>query len=108
MATTTRRAKSGRVNKSAWIRALPHSMPAKEVVDKAKSEGIKLSIAQVYTTRSSAKKAGKRGPGGARRGRPPAAASGGNDQLLFRRLVLSIGLPKAEAYLNELRRSVGL
>ncbi|HTO54746.1 MAG TPA: hypothetical protein VMR50_15280 [Myxococcota bacterium] len=83
-------------------------MPAKEVVDKAKAEGIKLSIAQVYTTRSSAKKAGKRAPGGVRRGRPPAAASGGNDQLLFRRLVLSIGLPKAEAYLNELRRSVGL
>jgi hypothetical protein len=107
MATTTRRMKSGRVNKSAWIRALPHSMAAKDVVDKAKAEGIKLSIAQVYTTRSAAKKSGKRGMS-ARRGRPPGAAAGGNDQILFRRLVLSIGLPKAEAYLNELRRSVGL
>jgi hypothetical protein len=38
-------------------------------------------------------------------GRPRAT---GDDQLAFRRLVLSIGLPKAEAYLKELRRSVGL
>lgn len=48
-----------RVNKSAWIREQPLNMPAKQVVAKAKAQGITLSLAQVYTTRSSAKKLGK-------------------------------------------------
>jgi len=111
MGTTTRRARSRKVNKSAWIRALPRTMPAKDVVEKAKGEGITLSIAQVYTTRSAAKKVrgrgrparGPRGPRGQLR-----VARGGDDLLTFKRLVLSIGLPRAEAYLQELRRSVGL
>ena len=112
MPTTTKRSasKPGKVNKSAWIRALPRTMSAKDVVDKARGEGIKLSIAQVYTTRSAAK---KQGMGGApKRGRAPRAkgmrAASGDDQMQFKRLVLAIGLPKAEAYLNDLRRSVGL
>lgn len=48
---------SGRVNKSAWIRSQPAALPAKDVVSRAKAEGIKLSLAQVYTARSTAKKA---------------------------------------------------
>lgn len=105
MATKRTASGAGKVNKSAWIRALPRTMSAKDVVDKARAEGIKLSIAQVYTTRSAAKKKG--GGGAAKRAASKPRASG-DDQLAFRRLVLSIGLPKAEAYLNDLRRSVGL
>lgn len=45
-------------------------MPAKDVLSKAKSEGIKLSIAQIYTARSAAKKKAERKP----RGRPPKGA----------------------------------
>jgi hypothetical protein len=114
MPGTTKRAGASKVNKSAWIRALPTTMAAKDVVDKAKAQGIKLSIAQVYTTRSVAKKKGGVGGGTKRVSAKPARASrrstggGGDDQLAFRRLVLSIGLPKAEAYLSDLRRSVGL
>jgi hypothetical protein len=68
--TSSSSAGGTRVNKSAWIRGQPAATPAKEVVAKAKQAGIKLSIAQVYTARSSAKKKGivKRGPG-----RKPAA-----------------------------------
>jgi hypothetical protein len=98
--------KSDKVNKSAWIRALPHSMPAKDVVEKARAEGIKLSIAQVYTTRSTAKKLDTSPARG--RGRPASGGGMANEELAFRRLVLAIGLPKAQAYLSELRRSVGL
>jgi hypothetical protein len=112
MATTTKRRSSaaGKVNKSAWIRALPRTMSAKDVVDKAKGAGIKLSIAQVYTTRSMAKKKGSAPKRAAAKAPARAKAAGvrGNDQLTFKRLVLSIGLPKAEAYLQELRRSVGM
>jgi hypothetical protein len=89
-------------------------MAAKDVVDKARARGIKLSIAQVYTTRSAAKKKASAAGGTKRmsmkpaRGPRRARVARGDDQLAFRRLVLSIGLPRAEAYLNELRRSVGL
>ena len=61
-----------RVNKSEWIRSQPVTMPAKDVLSKAKSEGIKLSIAQIYTARSAAKKKAERKP----RGRPKAAKVG--------------------------------
>jgi hypothetical protein len=52
-ASTTRK-----VNKSAWIRSQPSTLSAAEVVGKAKQAGIKLSVAQVYTTRSEAKRKG--------------------------------------------------
>ena len=47
---------SGRLNKSAWIRSQAASLSAREIVDKAKAAGIGLSLAQVYTARSSAKR----------------------------------------------------
>jgi hypothetical protein len=66
------------VNKSAFVRSLPSTMPGAEVVAKAKAQGIKISLAYVYGIRAktNAKKRGgrssaaKRGPG-----RPPSAAS---------------------------------
>ena len=66
------KAGAARVNKSEWIRSQPVTMPAKDVLSKAKSEGIKLSIAQIYTARSAAKKKAERKP----RGRPKAAKVG--------------------------------
>lgn len=70
-------AKSGpRLNKSEWIRSQPPSAPAKDIVSKAKAEGIKLSLAQVYTARSAAKKkAGRIGKPGRPKGSGAAAAS---------------------------------
>jgi hypothetical protein len=54
-----------KVNKSAWIRSHALEIPAKELVAKAKKEGIKLTDAQVYTARSALKKSG-----GAPKGKP--------------------------------------
>jgi hypothetical protein len=61
------------LNKSEWIRSQPPSAPAKDVVAKAKAEGIKLSLAQVYTARSAAKK--KSGRIG-KPGRPKGSGAG--------------------------------
>ena len=82
MAKTSKKAsaktKGARVNKSAWIRSQPPALSAKEVVEKAKGEGITLSLAQVYTARSTAKRqgvgSGRRGGGGG--GSAVAAAIG--------------------------------
>jgi hypothetical protein len=63
------------LNKSAFVRSLG-SMPARDVVAKAKQRGIKLSIAHVYTIRSEANRKARKTAGSApRRGRPPKAAS---------------------------------
>lgn len=86
-------AESGRVKKSAWIRSQPASLAAREVVEKARGEGIVLSLAQVYTARSTAKQrptVGSRAkPNGSHRGpgRPKKAA-----------------LPESHAVSGDLRR----
>ncbi len=56
------------VNKTAFVKHLPKSMPAKEVVAKAKAAGITLTEMYVYSIRSKSKARKstgepKRGPG---------------------------------------------
>ncbi|HEY1960691.1 MAG TPA: hypothetical protein VGH28_34000 [Polyangiaceae bacterium] len=41
--------------KASFVRGLPATMPAKEVVDKAKEAGLKLTAAYVYVIRSQAR-----------------------------------------------------
>jgi hypothetical protein len=113
------------VNKSAWVRGLPASMSAADVIAKGKAQGIKLTAAQVYTVRANAKRAGDTAPAAANvtvkpKGKPgpkpgskgksssvATAASttspaGGHDHH-FVNLVLNIGLSKAEALIARLR-----
>ncbi len=61
-------------NKSAFVRALPRTMPGADVVKKAKAAGINISLAYVYGIRAKSKpKGARRGPG-----RPPKSAATGN------------------------------
>jgi hypothetical protein len=101
-----------KINKSAWIRAQSTDIPAGDLLKKAKAEGIKLTVAQIYTTRSQAKKQGsapsvkKQKPG------PKPRAAAANDHAehenFFRKLVLhTIGRARAQEILKELA-SIGL
>ncbi|HEX7480657.1 MAG TPA: hypothetical protein VF331_22845 [Polyangiales bacterium] len=103
---------SAKINKSAWIRSQPASMSAKDVFEKAKAEGIKLSVAQVYTARSSAKKAGKSSKPKGKAGRPTGSktikAEIAGDLTAIRRAVFEHGFSKVESFLAELKKSVGL
>jgi hypothetical protein len=97
-----------KINKSAWTRSQPASMKAMEVVAKAKAQGIKLSVGQVYVARSSAKKkTGKRGPGRPRKNATPtmAATSSGVEGLL-KAAAAEIGLSRAMEILIEQRAAV--
>jgi len=88
-----------RINKSAWIRSQPASMSAAEVHAKAKKEGITLSIAQVYTARSTAKNKGITG----KVGRPRKEASELTDlQRQFAALAVRIGTEDAMRILDGL------
>lgn len=104
------------INKTAFVLELPADMSAKEVIDKGKAAGIKLTDRYVYSIRSKAK---VRGGTPARRGRPRGAgakgiaisergASGASGALesRFFDVALDLGLSKAEALLSNLRARV--
>ena len=113
------------VNKSAFVRSLPAEMSAADVIAKGKTEGIKLTAAQVYTVRANAKRAGgaPAGKPGRKPGPKPGAKTAaaikpvaravakassheGNHEHSFVSLVLDIGLAKAEALLARVRDRV--
>jgi hypothetical protein len=102
------------INKTAFVLELPADMSAKEVIDKGKAAGIKLTDRYVYSIRSKAK---VRGGAPARRGRPrgtgaKGGAAGGRSgasgalESRFFDVALDLGLSKAEALLSNLRARV--
>ena len=111
---TSAKTKGPRVNKSAWIRSQAPALSAKEVVEKAKGEGITLSLAQVYTARSTAKRQGepargavasasgggliKRGPG---RPKSSGIAISGDLQRQFLAIAVRIGTDEAQRLLDR-------
>ncbi len=109
---TTAAPAAKKVNKSAWIRALPATMSAKDVVAKGKAEGIKLSLAQIYTARSTAKKAtrivAKGKPGRPKGSKNTIKATVSSDLVHLKRAVFEHGFSKVEAFLADLKKSVGL
>jgi hypothetical protein len=90
-------------NKSAFIRSLPTSMPAGEVVAKAKAAGLTLSAGLVYAVRSNVKsKGGVREVSVGTRGTRAATPSGSLEKQ-FISLALDLGLSTAEALLGRVR-----
>src|SRR4051812_30080258 len=91
--------KKSSVSKAEFVRSLPPSLPAREVIAKAKAAGLSLSSAYVYVLRSSNKKRGAKGAkssSGRGPGRPRSDASVEGQ---FFSLVLDLGLLRAEALL---------
>jgi hypothetical protein len=103
------------INKTAFVLELPADMSAKEVIDKGKAAGIKLTDRYVYSIRSKAK---VRGGAPGRRGRPRGArgkatalsgrqaGGGGALESRFFDVALDLGLSKAESLLSSLRARV--
>jgi hypothetical protein len=73
------------VSKSAFVRGLSTTLPAKEVVAKAKAAGLKISDRYVHVIRSIAKRAGHKGNGAA-----PSPRRGGRPISSKRTFVLSL------------------
>ncbi len=102
----------GGVNKSAFIRSIPSSTPANDVVKLAAEKGIKINAGLVYAVRSSDKHKGgapKRKPG-----RPPKSANAqpntlkiptppkGDLRHQFVSLAVRIGTDEAQRLLDSL------
>lgn len=88
-------------------------MPAKDVVAKAASQGMKLSEKYVYNVRSSHRSgpATRPGPGRpAKRGRPArarASASNGNLEVRLRGAIAELGLARAREIFDEVSAAFG-
>jgi hypothetical protein len=103
--SSAKSAPAKRINKTAWIRSQPPKLPAKEVVGKAKAQGIKLSLAQVYTARSSAKKLTpitKRSAAGGTSKAITAADGGGDLRHQFIAIAVRLGTDEAQRLLDRL------
>jgi hypothetical protein len=100
--------RSGAVNKSAFVRSLPSSLSAAEVISRAKLKGIKLSAAQVYTIRANARRKDE-SILPRLRGELPSAVSprgrrgGADSESAFLLMALELGLVRAEGILGSLR-----
>ncbi len=53
---TSKRVVRRKANKSEFVRGLPREMPAAEVIERAKAEGLKLTPGYVYSVRALQKK----------------------------------------------------
>jgi hypothetical protein len=84
-------------SKAAFVRDLPASTPAKDVVNQAKAAGIKLGVSYVYNIRGAAKMAAKKRRAGVRNGasvpRPVTPMSSAEN--LLKALAAEIGLGPA-------------
>jgi len=90
--------KSRGTSKASFVRA-HGELTAKEVVSKAKAEGIRLTEGYVYNVRTYDKKAGHRNGTGRSVGRPPgipkAVASSSSAESLLKAVAAEIGLGRA-------------
>jgi len=94
--------------KAAFVRSLPATMSAAEVVSEAHKAGIKISPAHVYVIRSNANKSIKKENGRSRRsaGRPnlTTAPRAGLEQQL-EALIMDLGFARAEQLLGSIRKA---
>lgn len=105
-AAASRSRSASNVNKSAFVRSLPSTLSAAEVIEKGKAKGIKLSAAQVYTIRANARRKSPATDGvrsaagrdsGKSRGRPNSR------EAEFIAAALDLGLARAEQLIRALR-----
>lgn len=94
-----------RLNKSQWIRSQSSTLGAKEVVDLAAKQGITLSLQQVYTARSAAKRV-KAPVEKAASARVSTRAQDPKQE--FCRLAVRLGTDEAQRILSQLQGSTAL
>jgi hypothetical protein len=95
-------------SKTKFILSFPGETPAKEIVEKAKAEGVEFSEKYVYVVRSNAKMAAQRQAGRAGMavsGRSRAATSGLEAEL--RKVIAEMGLARARQVFSEVESAFG-
>lgn len=88
-------AKAKKPSKVEFVRSLPRDMKAKDVVEKAKAAGLKITPAYVYVIRSSARGEAPKAAG-RKQGYPVSV-----NEREFRKMLMEIGVPRARVIVNE-------
>lgn len=93
------------MSKAAFVRCFPNTTPAKEVVARARSQGLHLTDAYVYNVRATSKKAGRKSPKRALPKRKTNALTikvgrGRKAEDLLRAVAAELGLVRAIAVLQ--------
>jgi hypothetical protein len=95
----TTRVANSKPNKSAFVRSLPPHTPGKDVVEAAKANGMRISVAYVYSIRASVKNAARRAgavvPGATKRRDVHADQSANHAEDLLRAVAAELGLSVA-------------
>jgi hypothetical protein len=102
MAKARKKSSNKPLNKSAWIRTQPEKLSAKDVVKKAKTQGIKLSVAQVYTARSTVKNAPTPKRASSAAPKPAAISSMQDLRHQFIAIAVRLGTDEAQRLLDRL------
>jgi hypothetical protein len=93
-------------DKAAFVRGLSRSMPASEVVDKARAKGMIISKAYVHNIRSAANKAARALM--AKEGKKTVKGGKKKLETQFRELVVTLGPARAKKLLSQVETSLGI
>lgn len=91
-------------DKAAFVRNLPRSMPASEVVDRAAEKGMIISKAYVHNIRSAANKAARALM--AKEGKKTVKGGKTKLETQFRELVVTLGPARAKKLLSQVETSL--
>ncbi len=103
---TTKKPAPKTQSKAAFVRSLPSSTPAKDVVEKAKAAGIKLTDAYVYNVRATTRAAKKPKVTTAKAATSRGTAHSTSNETTFRKLVLDLGIARSKMLLAEVERGI--
>lgn len=93
-------------DKAAFVRGLPRSMAASEVVDRAKAKGMIISKAYVHNIRSAANKAARALM--AKEGKKTVKGNKKKLETQFRELVVTLGPARAKKLLSQVETSLAI
>ncbi len=93
-------------DKAAFVRGLPRSLPASEVVDRAAERGMIMSKAYVHNIRSAANKAARALM--AKEGKKTVKGPKPQLEKQFRELVITLGPSRAKKLLSQVETSLAI
>lgn len=93
-------------DKAAFVRALPRSLPASEVVDRGAARGLIMSKAYVHNIRSAANKAARALL--AKEGKKTVKGSKSKLESQFKELVIALGPSRAKKLLSQVETSLAI
>jgi hypothetical protein len=93
-------------DKAAFVRGLPRSMAASEVVDRARAKGMIISKAYVHNIRSAANKAARALM--AKEGKKTVKGNKKKLETQFRELVVTLGPARSKKLLSQVETSLAI